>query len=469
MIDFVVGLFHRLMQAGSILYWLLSAIAVVLLVLAVAAMVRGTILFVRHLFQRMIGAISSATDAISSATDAAWRALADSGENILRATVGIVVNLLVHEYGRPSVKVMFRATVEDAERAMRNRMDFLQRIVRTSSAADVEAPPGLRAPPPRAESFDSAGAAAARLTRNAWEISHPSLMLHGRARDAVACIVWHGHEAGVAYEMPNFYVGIRPLRWWEARAGEYPWIVEIGTDQPAFFREKLRPLQSWLGVSVGLTAPLAVRLQRGCRESCVGVADGTIACTVSADRDRYLMTCAHVTPPSCCAEKVRGDFLHGDEPDVLLLRAGQGCSATKEDGKALRPADHALIDDLINTRHPVSRVGGRSRRRTGRVHYANMSYSIGEIIFRFPACVVRVRRLWYFWVIPWPIIGWRFSKAGDSGSMVTCPSAEDGADWIGMIHAGEKADSLVLLATPLMAYLRERLAIDKGSLQAQTL
>ena len=77
----------------------------------------------------------------------------------------------------------------------------------------------------------------------------------------------------------------------------------------------------------------------------------------------------------------------------------------------------------------------------------------------FPHVTVRLPRFTLFG-IPLPRWPWTFSRPGDSGSWVV---TEGGANWIGMVvgDTKDKRAGYVLLAHPLMNYLRLRHAVDR--------
>jgi hypothetical protein len=85
--------------------------------------------------------------------------------------------------------------------------------------------------------------------------------------------------------------------------------------------------------------------------------------------------------------------------------------------------------------------------------------------------IVRLRRVRYFWVLPWPLFRRRFSLDGDSGSFaITAPGA-DGAPglWLGMIHAADGPNSMVIAAQPLLDYLDRVVGFSERTLTAHRL
>jgi hypothetical protein len=359
---------------------------------------------------------------------------------------------------------IFRGTASRAREAANNRRSYLLSTFDQHSPVPyeiIEKPPGYEESPDFKEPLDAISLAA-QMAALMYQASSEQALLFGRVIDAVVCISRKLSVKKVR-ELENVDVALRPLRWYERRVNSFPWIAVIGTDCPELFREPLSNIRDWLGIGVNLRPVANLQPQRGCKHSGErGTVAGFIQYLSKTGPVDYALTCAHVIPATCMQTRIPENQesirtrTNGLVPDATLLTVHE-CLA---DGKRvpLELTSQSMLDQIILNRMPVERLGGYSPMVDGYVKHELRCYPINGILSRFPACTVAARRLRYFG-IAFPLRRRSFSVKGDSGSWVVFrpKKDEDGTFWLGMVQAGNRAETTVLLGSPLLVYLGQLL------------
>lgn len=454
----LIGVVVGAMSFSEILGWLWAVASVVIplsIVVAIVVLVFRGLRGAAVLISSGIASIARALTRFRSRLNRSVTAAVD----VIRDVVSGLLLVSVKTYGRVSERV-FLASQEAAERAAADRLSFLQREVTTTfpQYKILEIPPGFEDVAPGRMPLDNASAIAQGIDFD-MQAGSRELRLYARAADAALCIA-RRVEA-------TFDIALRELTWGERKSTRFPWVVVIGTNKPEAFKSHLERLREWLGIGVEIAEPLRFRAQRGCR---FATERGTIAGGLRTEKPAttYALTCAHVIPPDCNQLRTPFNFAtykapSGElAPDATLLKLHECISTARE-----RPAVEPVSEGEMLRLKKVFRVGGYSRRCSGSVKYTRVQHTLDGFERKFPACVVEPRkRMWYFWCIPWPVIVRPFSLKTDSGSWVTVemPGSKNDTRWLGMVAAGDGADTVVILAYALLPFFMNFL--NEGDIHA---
>lgn len=310
------------------------------------------------------------------------------------------------------------------------------------------------------ETSEDIAAAAARLERLRWAESADYLVLLNVVADAVEQLlreVAQGSEQKLAALADRLrpVVLARPLASRELRSSDlFPWRVVVSTRSPRFFADAL----DWGEIGIGITAVRrlsSVRPQARCMEP--GGLPGQIGGVIVGPQPSLAVTCGHVASATCRSLHFRQAPSQADDtPDIALLHTETCCFGTVL-GEAVAPAQTADIERMILQLDRVIRLpGGPGAGGLIEAVVGLFAYCGG--LCRFPSVQLRPRRVAR--LIPWPPWHWRFSRRGDSGSLVVDPTSPI---CVGMVVAGSGERTYAHVASALLAYLEGLAVIAHGS------
>jgi hypothetical protein len=108
----------------------------------------------------------------------------------------------------------------------------------------------------------------------------------------------------------------------------------------------------------------------------------------------------------------------------------------------------------------------RARRKRAQIVGLGRGYTLAGRLGDFPHWKVSIPRREYFWLLPWPLIGTKFSHPGDSGSWVVAADCE--TSWLGLLVGAEGEtlrNSVIIRGDLLVNYLAGLDSLNEGNRQ----